>query len=202
MKAKINGIEFEGTPQEFSELLSSQNKSSDLKSTKLSKEQTVNKSVSNDPTKHVSKNAITEDYFPGTDEFIASLFRYKPSKTTLGRQSYVVQLLATGKTYTIRSLATKANTDTATVVAAIRRSVAADCVIQVSNSSSVPADQLNSETKVRMISLGTIERAAEVKEQYHKQYAELSTSKTVKTQNKEINTGSAPITKILYSEDR
>jgi hypothetical protein len=208
MKAKINDIEFEGTPQEFAELLASQNKNSNVKSTALSVESVSNNQVEKDTKKYTratnpSQNTSysKESYLPGTTEFVTSLFRYKPSKTTMGRQSYVVQMLATGKTYTIRTLATKANTDIATVVAAIRRSVAADCIVQVNNPSTVPADELNPDTKVRLISLGTIERALQVKEEYHRQHAESIAKKSTKNEVKHVHTGSAPITKILYNEN-
>ena len=208
MKAKINGIEFEGTPQEFSELLASQDKNSTQKLTSSSLKTDLDKQVEKDVSNRVrinnsskSVSSLKDDYLPGTIEFVTSLFRYKPSKTTMGRQGYVIQLLATGKTYTIRTLATKANTDTATVIAAIRRSVAAECVIQVNNPSAVPADELNSDTKVRLISLGTVERALEVRQDYHKRHAESIAQKSSKNEVKYLNTGSAPVTKILYNEN-
>jgi len=138
-----------------------------------------------------------ETTLPETSEFITALFRYKPSKHR-NRQGYVLQLLASGKTYTIRTLAARATTDTNSVISAIRRAVAAGSVIQVNNRSSVTPDDLNEDTKVRLLSFGTIERAIEVKKEFHIKNAQ--ENKTKQTQNL-ISTGSAPITKILYNEN-
>ena len=194
MKAKINGIEFEGTPEEFNQLLDAQKSTATQKSQPL---QPTSLKVKKVVQTQLQNKEDVETTLPGTSEFITALFRYKPSKHR-NRQGYVLQLLASGKTYTIRTLAARATTDTNSVISAIRRAVAAGCVIQVNNRSSVTPDDLNQDTKVRLLSLGTIERAVEVKKEFHVKNAQENKSK--QTQNL-ISTGSAPITKILYNEN-
>lgn len=194
MKAIINGIEFEGTPEEFTKLINAQTNTTSVKSTPLASVETKTKKI---VTTNLKPKEDVETTLPGTDEFITALFRYKPSKHR-NRQGYVLQLLASGKTYTIRTLAARATTDNSSVISAIRRAVAAGCVIQVNNRSSVTPDDLNQETRVRLLSLGTIERALEVKNEFHAKRAEENKTK----QNTNIiSTGSAPITKILYNEN-
>lgn len=193
MKAKINGIEFEGTPEEFNRLLISEksieSKSSvplKLNSSKIKKVYQTKAHGKQDAQKNISTSI----------EFITALFRYKPSKNR-NRQGYVLQLLSDGKNYTIRNLASRANTDSGSVVSAIRRAVSAGCVIQVNNRGSVTPDDLNEDTKVRLVSFGTIERALQVKEELKIQNAQPKKDKKTQTV---ISTGSAPITKILYNE--
>jgi len=194
MKAKINGIEFEGTPEEFTQLLNAQESTVTQNSSSLQPSGLKTKKVVQ--TQLQNKEEV-ETTLPETSEFITALFRYKPSKHR-NRQGYVLQLLASGKTYTIRTLAARATTDTNSVISAIRRAVAAGSVIQVNNRSSVTPDDLNEDTKVRLLSFGTIERAIEVKKEFHIKNAQ--ENKTKQTQNL-ISTGSAPITKILYNEN-
>ena len=194
MKAKINGIEFEGTPEEFNQLLDAQKSTAAPKSSSV---QPTNFKVKKVVQTQLQNKEDVETTLPGTAEFINALFRYKPSKHR-NRQGYVLQLLASGKTYTIRTLAVRANTDNTSVISAIRRAVAAGCVIQVNNRSSVTPDDLNQDTKVRLLSLGTIERAVEVKKEFHIKNAQ--ENKVKQTQNL-TPTGSAPITKILYNEN-
>lgn len=237
MKATINGIQFEGTPQEMLELLASSANTANTQSADISKskKQSVEKSIfeaSFETQKQSSK------YFPGTSEFLAALFRYKPSNTSMGREAYVVQMLATGQAYTLKQLVRGARTDLQTVKQAIDRAVDADCVIhatRLEGKQFAGSQSLTLTSKVKMLSLGSIERANEVKSRYRKKNASGSTdvvrplseevpfeaslikdlllaaksnsldfdkkSKASK-KNGVIDTGSAPITKIIYAEDR
>lgn len=196
MKAKINGIELEGTAEEIAKVLA-MNAVAEREEKKSTAQVTSKASLSDS----VEDKESSENYLPGTDKFLTALFRYSPSKTSMGRQAYVVQLLATGKTFSIRNLAKRSNTNFHSAAGAIRRAAEAGCVIEVSNSASVDERALNSDTKVRMISLGTIKQALEIKKSYHLK----SQTDAVRYGRKEpdvkiLDTGSAPITKIKYTE--
>ena len=216
MKATINGIQFEGTPQEMMELLASSKNISD------EEKQPVKKPI---PEVTFKAEEQTNKYFSETDEFLAALFRYKPSNTSMGREAYVVQMLATGESYTIKQLVRGARTQLHTVRQAIDRAVAAGCVIhatRLDDKQSAGSQSLTLSSKVKMISLGTVDRAKEVKSSYEKKNNKRSVLSTTDQSAQElqidsassdkklkaskttgiIHTGSAPITKIIYAEDR
>lgn len=192
MKAIINGIEFEGSPLEFGQLISFVKVQESLSKPELSLTKTV-KTVS---SKQVSEKKQINS-FSDSVEFITALYRYKPSRNR-NRQGYALQLLVSGKVFTIRALAERANTDVVSIVSAIRRAVAADCVIEVSNRDSSNSTDLNQDTKIRLVSLGTVERALAVKHDFHAKAAKEFLSKK---KPKLMSTGSAPITKIIYTEN-
>jgi hypothetical protein len=202
MKATINGIQFEGTPQEMLELLASS------PDTNKTQKQSVENPVSE--TSLETQEQSNSKYFPGTDEFVSALFRYKPSNTSMGREAYVVQMLATGQSYTVKQLVRSARTELHTVKQAIDRAVAADCVIHATRLEGKQfsgSQSLTLSSRVKMISLGSVARAKEVKSSYQKKNnKKISVESSSDLKNLKIgaaiSTGSPPITKIIYAEDR
>jgi len=228
MKAIINGIEIEGTPEEFMKLIAAEPLTSN--DTNVVKNETkkefsgrfVKSSSSqkkNPPAEHLLNGAtkvlaeVMETYLPGTTEFVQALYHYKPK---FGGSSNAFMILATSKAYSIRNLAKKSGCDNSLCHEVLQRSVNAGCEISIDNSgvkpnvlkrgrviSFVDGDKQSSisispESVVRIVSLGTVEQAKS---------AALS-SRVVRGQKKDrmnkavvISTGSPPITKIRYSED-
>ena len=129
------------------------------------------------------------------------MFRYRPSNTSMGREAYIVKLLTTGKPFTIKQLTRLGRTELHTVKLALKRAVDAGCVINATaiekNALSV-IDSLKFTSKVHMISLGTIEQAKVARKEHEQKNAIFADRK--KTLPKQVDTGSAPITKIKYTE--
>lgn len=221
MKLVINGIEIEGTPQEVWELLTfelialtspiskpekaltllppkkSGTKSSASPSVKIRKE--IREALND------IKGSKNRDYLEGVDEFLSVLYRYKPSNTSMGRESLVIKLLSTGEPYTVKRLTREVRSDIRCVKKAITRALAADCVIQATNlDSKAPlkgvglVDQLNLNSKVKMLAIGTLAGAREAREKHEIKYVKIKKPSKVKV----LNTGSAPITRIIHSENR
>jgi len=233
MKLVINGIEIEGTPQEVWELLTSSGlspkgikvsvsrpeKASVLLSSKKGK---IKQSYANpllgsltNPSVKIRKEirealdgmkvSQNQDYLEGVDEFLSALYRYKPSNTSMGRESLVIKLLSTGEPYTVKRLTREIRSDIRCVKKAITRALAADCVIQATNlDSKAPlkgvslVDQLNLNSKVKMLAIGTLAGAREAREKHEIKYVKIKKPSRVKI----LNTGSAPITKIIQPENR
>jgi hypothetical protein len=200
MKAVIDGIEFEGTPQEFSNLLKdyrNKPKNTDLQ-----------------PSSHIvyedtQQNKVkTEEYLPGAREFVESLYYYKPEH---GGSSLALLILTTGKQYTLRSVANKAKCDSGSMAEVIQRSIDAGCQIDIDNTRVSPGAlsrarkvrylkdgqenfiAVTSDTKVRYVSLGTVEKAKQVAEHSRKSLFARKSKK-----NQQVSTGSPPITKIVH----
>lgn len=196
MKAVINGIQFEGSPQEFAELIASQQGFSVPTVTQPAKQ------VAAPKVNEVQKDEpVKDEYFPGTQEFLTALFRYRPSNTSMGREAYIVQLLATNKPYTVKQLVRTGRTELHTVKQAIKRAVDAGCVINATNIDKNAAsviDSLKQTSKVHMTALGTIEQAKEARKAHEKKNVISSLKSEPKTTK--LDTGSAPITKIKYTE--
>jgi len=226
MKAVINGIEIEGTPQEILELVNldaskiantvetvaykpkkeKQVRAAEVKSKpELSPIVQLKKEIREALNDIDAKKESDSDklYFDGLDEFLTALYRYKPSNTSMGRESYIVQLLATGQPYTIKRLVREGRTDLTTVKQAITRAVSADCVVQATNvnpdsKGSSLVDKLTPNSKVKMLAIGTIEGARAARSKHEN--AHLKSVRIAKP--KTLDTGSAPITKIIHPEDR
>jgi len=195
VKAFINGIQFEGSPQEFAELIASQQN--------LAVSSVAQSATKIDAPKvdEVQKDeSVKDEYFPGTDEFLTALFRYRPSNTSMGREAYIVQVLATNKQYTVKQLVRIGRTDLHTVRQAIKRAVDAGCVINATNIDKNAAsviDSLKQTSKIHMIALGTIEQAKEARKIHEKKN---TNNPKVESKTTKLDTGSAPITKIKYTE--
>jgi len=224
MKLTINGIEIEGTPQEVWELLASPGllpKSVEMPGNKVEKLLTLlpapKSRVKNsaNPSVKIRKEirkalddiqiSQSRDYLEGVDEFLSVLYRYKPSNTSMGRESLVIKLLSTGEPYTVRRLTREIRSDIKCVKKAITRALAADCVIQATDlDSRTPlkgvglVDQLNLNSKVKMLAIGTLEGAREAREKHEIKYVKIKKPSKARV----LNTGSAPITKIVHSENR
>lgn len=232
MKVIISGIEVEGTPQEVLELINSStvvykpkkakekrttarfNRTESLTNPVVQLKNELRETLNNMQIKNgTTGNTV---YLEGIDEFLTALYRYKPSNTVMGRESYIIKLLATGEPYTLRRLAAAARTNLSKVKQAITRAVAADCVIQATNLKSWPLtgvpknssliDQLTSSSKVKMLAIGTIEGARSARAKYENAHLRKSVKvekpKVDRLLRKTLSTGSAPITKIIYPEDR
>lgn len=164
MKYKFNGIEVESTPEEFAKLIQMARLGID-KVEETTPEQPEEKPLLKraseqeikqiDATQSIHKPILTppqED--PKVAEYIRALYTYRPNRhSRLGRGPFVVQLLATGESYTIKKLVALSNSNPAQVVAAIRRAISGGCVIEPN----VNVYRIN--TRVRMTSLGTVEQA-------------------------------------------
>ena len=162
MKVNINGIEVEGTPSEVAELIASM-------STKDSSVQpnTVHPDLQALREKNIQHTHVEE---PLTQEqqYVRALYRYRPNKhSSSGKGPYVVELLTSGQQYTIRQLCRLANADQSLVSRAIRRAADGGSVIEVSSATTT---KLTLNTRVRLVSIGTIEQA---------QAARLSSDKTL-----------------------
>ena len=151
MKANFDGIEIEGTPEEIAQIISG------LRTTKsVAAQPKVNPNI-------VVKQSIVADpqTNPAAEAFVKELYRYRPDRfTPNGRAPYVVMLLATGETYTIKKLIQLCSGNTTLVSGAIRRAADAGCVIEVTG----PSNKFTRNTKVRMVSLGTPEEARKVRD--------------------------------------
>lgn len=218
MKAKINGIEFEGTPEEFVKLIGKPQASDALSNSEVfvfrsSKQNQPEKQQSNVQDDTVVAE-VMETYLTGTTEFVRALYRYRPK---FGGSSYVLQTLATGKVFTVRSLAQKAGVPFDAVYEVLQRSLNAGCQIGIDNNHVAPGTlqrskrslvlvedtsqevKITSETKVRFIALGTVEQAKATAEATR---LNMRNSKTAQHQDAKavvISTGSPPITKIRYN---
>jgi hypothetical protein len=199
MKALIKGIEFEGTPQEMAQLLISVSDSQKQSFSSASETQSF------ESAEDFSSELSLENksgFLPGTEKFLAALFRYRPSNTSMGREAYVVQMLATGKVYTIKQLVRGARTDLLTVKNSVDRAVSAGCIIHVAQTQDQDGSLggskfLTMSSKLKMISLGSVEQAMEVKSRHTTEH-----KRNKKNVSNIIDTGSAPITKIIYAEDK
>jgi hypothetical protein len=153
MKITINGIEVEGTPTEVAELIASmptKNTSSPSVSTPPIAE--IRDAVRNQNITFTTQEPLTKEL-----EYVHALYRYRPNKNSpAGKGPYVVQLLTSGQQYTIRQLCRLAQADQSLVSRAIRRAADGGSVIEVSSSTT---SKLTLNTKVRLISIGTIEQA-------------------------------------------
>lgn len=232
MKLVISGIAIEGTPQEVWELLTFElipaladpglsPKNVGMPVSKPEKALTLlppkksgTKSSAN-PSVKIRKEirealddikvSQSRDYLEGVDEFLSALYRYKPSNTSMGRESLVIKLLSTGEPYTVKRLTREIRSDIRCVKKAITRALAADCVIQATNlDSKTPlkgvglVDQLSLNSKVKMLAIGTLAGAREAREKHEIKYIKIKKPSKVKV----LNTGSAPITKIIHPENR
>ncbi len=166
MKAFFNEIEIEGTVEEITEIINNLNSSTKVKSFNSNKniypkQKTTNQNLiksSNLQTETLNEKTYA---FLEVDEFIKALYRYKPDRSSpLGRAPYTITLLATGESYTIKRLIQLTNSNTSTVSSAIRRAADAGCVIEVTGTSK----NFSRNTKIKMISLGTVEQAAKVRD--------------------------------------
>jgi biopolymer transport protein ExbD len=206
MKAVVEGIEFEGTPEEFSKLLKDYRQNN-----KVDKPQVASNVVHGDtPKKNDNSRAwyMHLDFLPNAREFVESLYYYKPEH---GGSSLALLVLTTGRQYTLRSVSNKTKCDFRSVTEVIQRSIDAGCQIDIDNSKVSPGSlsrarkvkytqdgkehfiPITLDTKVRYVALGTVENAEQVAEYSRKS---LSVKKT-----KEVNyisTGSLPITKIIH----
>jgi hypothetical protein len=183
MKAVIHDILVEGTLEEILELINrfkshqrlfgpdKETDSTSGASNKIntSKKSNVLRPVSSGSRQKKAKSLIS---LKDADNFVSALYRYSPSKTGLGKQAYVIKMLATGKIYTIKYLAREAEANAVTVKRAIIRAVSAGCIIEATNLSAKKQEkltgqrvlwqnitQLNLNSKVRMLALGTVETA-------------------------------------------
>ena len=173
MKAFFNGIEVEGTLEEISAIISSFNSGKEIKSSNSFSAISENKDIYPKRQRILSKNLLrsveaqpeifNENYyvFPEVTEFVKALYRYRPDRfSPLGRAPYVVTLLASGESYTMKRLVQLSNSNSSTVSSAIKRAADAGCVIEVTGTSK----NLSRNTKVKMVSLGTPEQATQVRE--------------------------------------
>jgi hypothetical protein len=206
MKAVLEGIEFEGTPEEFSQLLKEyrQNNKTD-KPQVTSHIVHENKSEKNNNSREWYMHL---DFLPNAREFVESLYYYKPEH---GGSSLALLILTTGKQYTLRSVANKAKCDSGSMSEVIQRSIDAGCQIDIDNSKVSPGAlsrarkvkyikdgqenfiAVTGDTKVRYVALGTVEKAKQVASQSRKS---LFVKKSKKTQY--VSTGSPPVTKIIH----
>lgn len=152
MKININGIEVEGTPAEVAELLASMTTTPSTAHPQLS-----------DIREKVSENKFVKASEPPVEAltneqlYVRALYRYRPNKnSSSGKAPYVVELLTSGDQYSIRQLCRLAQADQSLVSRAIRRAADGGCTIEVSSSST---SKLTLNTKVRLVSIGTIEQA-------------------------------------------
>lgn len=169
MKANINGVEVEGTVEEIAQLMSAV-------------ASPAPQSVSTPKERHIPAGLITKSEPPKTarivtpssldnmeddpkvTEFLTALYRYKADRHTQnGKAAYIVKLLATGEPYTIKNLMRIASANQTLVSNAVRRAADAGCVIEVSGTAS---KLLTRNTKVRLISLGTVEQAIAIREKH------------------------------------
>jgi len=228
MKAIINGIEIEGTPEEFMKLIAGEPLISNdtsvvknettkessgrlIKSSSLQKKNFPAERLSDGETKVLAE--VMETYLPGTTEFVQALYHYKPK---FGGSSNAFMILATSKAYSIRNLAKKSGCDNSLCHEVLQRSVNAGCEISIDNSAVKPnalkrgrvisfidGDKQSSilispESVVRMVGLGTVEQA---KDAAHISRVARGKKKAGMKKAVVISTGSPPITKIRYSED-
>lgn len=218
MKAIINGIEFEGTPEEFVKLIGKHDSSASSKSSEVyvfdpKRLNGSSKPKSKDDAKNESKVVaeVMETYLSGTAEFLAALYRYRPK---FGGASYAFQLFATGKAFTVRSLAQKAGVSYDAVYEVLQRSFNAGCKIGIDNNHVAPGTLQRSkktlsvsgstddtisialETKIRLISLGTVEQAKAAADSTRVAFRK---NKDSKTKAVVVSTGSPPVTKIVYN---
>jgi len=212
MKAVLDGIEFEGTPEEFSEFLKTYRQSvkgSDSETTPHIVYENKPENYENKPEKNTNPREwyMHLDFLPNAREFVESLYYYKPEH---GGSSLALLILTTGKQYTLRSVGNKAKCDSGSMVEVIQRSINAGCQIDIDNSRVTAAAlsrarkvkyvkdgqenfiSVTPDTKVRYVSLGTVERAEQVAKESRKSFAAKS------KKPREISTGSPPITKIIH----
>jgi hypothetical protein len=198
MKANFDGIEIEGTPEEIAQIIAGLRNSKPAPvERKVNANIVVRQPVASEPTVN-----------PAVEAFVRELYRYKPDRSSAnGRAPYVVMLLSTGETYSIKKLIQLCNGNTTVVSSAIRRAADAGCVIEVTGAST----KFTRNTKVRMVSLGTPEEARKVRDslapskdprtvEYKARYAakkkqQLQTNTTV-APAAPIMRNSPPITKI------
>lgn len=169
MKANINGIEVEGTVEEIAQFMLTVS-SSAPQTVSTSKERhipsgLITKSEPPKAAKIVTSSSLDNmEDDPKVTEFLTALYRYKADRHTQnGKAAYVVKLLATGEPYTIKNLMRIASANQTLVSNAVRRAADAGCVIEVSGTAS---KLLTRNTKVRLISLGTVEQATAVRANY------------------------------------
>jgi len=216
MKAIINGIEFEGTPEEFVKLIgkhdssvSSKNSEVYVFDTKKLNKKPKDQDNSDTETKVVAE--VMETYLTGTAEFLAALYRYRPK---FGGASYAFQLFATGKGFTVKSLSQKAGVSYDAVYEVLQRSFNAGCKIGIDNNHVAPGTLQRSkktlsisgstndtiaialETKIRLISLGTVEQAKTAADNTRIAFKK---NKDSETKAVVVSTGSPPITKVIYN---
>lgn len=156
MKVNIDGIDVEGTPQEVAEIIKAMRSNTTSIDTTVTSKTTFSTPPSN----------AVEDFLPHDEEFnkfIKNLYRYKPDKFAKnGKAPYVVQLLRSGQWFTVKQLMRLSAATQNVVSGAIRRAADAGCVIETTSTSSF----LTSNTRVRMISLGTVEQAKAVRDSF------------------------------------
>lgn len=206
MKANFDGIEIEGTPQEIAEIIAGLRNSTISKAdSKQSTNIIARHQIVAVPTQVTQFTSPLDN--PVAETFVKELYRYKADRfTPNGRAPYVVMLLATGETYTIKKLIQMCNGNTTIVSSAIRRAADAGCVIEVTGAST----KFNRNTKVKMISLGTPEEARKVRDSlapskdprtaaYKERYAQKKREQTATTtvaSASQVKRNSPPITKI------
>lgn len=221
MKAFFNGIEIEGTLNEIQAIVYLFNSENLIKPKTLEKLKTLDTSTVISTNKYiypkqkdVIKNLLTniENFvpakqnsyvFPEVEAFVKELYRYRADRSSpLGRAPYAIKLLATGESYTMKRLIALTNSNTSTVSNAIKRAADAGCVIQVTGASK----NLNRNTKIKMISLGTPEQAKQVRlslapskdprtAQYKMRYKAITQS----ANGEATNRNSPPIVKINHT---
>lgn len=225
MKAIYDNIQIEGTLEEiayiFDKIRSSSSDNvlpkviSSATSKTLSSDNVLPKVISSViPSKIISDNSkfnnLKEKSSDKNDvdsllveNFIRALYRYKPDcNSVLGRGPYVVNLLSSGEIYSIKKLVQLSNSNTALVSNAIRRSVNAGCIIEVTGN----PEFLTKNTKVKLIQLGTVEQAKEVSNSLKSSKEYNNKLKIIRNQKKNteskesvvVGVNSPPITKINY----
>ncbi|MDA0763733.1 MAG: hypothetical protein O3A39_04790 [Proteobacteria bacterium] len=209
MKAFFKGIEVEGTLEEIRAIIQTFSSDTELN---IKSPISVNKNIY-PKQKAINKNLprsveaqpeiFNENFyvFPEVTEFVKALYRYRPDRfSPLGRAPYVVTLLASGESYTMKRLIQLSNSNSSTVSSAIKRAADAGCVIEVTGTSK----NFSRNTKVKMVSLGTPEQATQVREalapskdprtaQYKMRYK----AKAQNDVNNVVNRNSPPVVKIV-----